>query len=166
MQQPEEQPEEQVRGTDKRGTSAGESANEESNAPATRGTGGEDTNAQTNQNSVFSQNADGSYALVNYTSSESLSATNGDIVVLAAGFNHISSIFGTGKVIIAGTGILLVDSLQGDLDLQTFTGIYSEGSVVVFVKDGNNYVLANGSTPGILLPRHPLSPRILHPSTS
>ena len=87
---------------------------------------------------------------MNYTSSESLSATNGDIVVLAAGFNHISSIFGTGKVIIAGTGILLVDSLQGDLDLQTFTGIYSEGSVAVFVKDGNNYVLANGSTPGIL----------------
>ena len=148
-EQPEEQSEEQVKETAKRGAMIGESFDEESKAPATRGTDGEDTNTQTNQNSVFKQNTDGSYVLVNHTGTEALSA-NSDITVLAAGFNRIGSISGNGTVTIAGTGILLVDSLQGNLELLTFTDMYEQGSVAVFVKDGDRYVLANGSTPGIL----------------
>ena len=147
--QPEEQSEEQVKETAKRGAMIEESSDEESKAPATRGTGGQNTDTQTNQNSVFTQNADGSYVLVNHTGTEALSA-NGDITVLAAGFNRIASISGNGTVTIAGTGILLVDSLQGNLELLTFIDMYDQGSVAVFVKDGDRYILANGSTPGIL----------------
>ena len=93
---------------------------------------------------------DGSYVLVNHSGTESLQA-DGDITILAAGLNRVSSISGTGKVIIAGTGILLVDSLEGELDLMTLTDVYDKGSTAVFVKqtDGS-YLLVNGAVPGIL----------------
>lgn len=99
---------------------------------------------------TITQLEDGSYVLVNHTGSESLQA-DGDITILAAGLNRIASISGAGKVNIAGTGILLVDSLEGELDLMTLTDIYNEGSTAVFVKqtDGS-YLLVNGAVPGIL----------------
>ena len=106
-------------------------------------------NAAPGKNSIR-QMDDGSYVLVNYSGTDSLIA-DGDITVLAAGLNRISSISGSGSIKIAGTGILLVDNLQGNLNLLTFTDIYKEGSVAVFVKqkDGT-YLLKNGSVPGIL----------------
>lgn len=105
---------------------------------------------ETQDTSTFTQLEDGSYVLVNHTGSENLQA-DGDITILAAGLNRIASISGAGKVNIAGTGILLVDSLKGELDLMTLTDIYDEGSTAVFVqqKDGS-YLLVNGAVPGIL----------------
>ena len=98
---------------------------------------------------------DGSFVLVNHTGTENLHA-DGDVSILAAGLNRISSITGTGTVQITGTGILLVDSLEGNLEFQTFTDVYSsdpyqKGSVAVFVKqtDGT-YLLVNGTVPGLL----------------
>ena len=105
---------------------------------------------ETQDASTFTQLEDGSYVLVNHTGSESLQA-DGDITILAAGLNRVSSISGTGKVNIAGTGILLVDSLEGELDLMTLTDIYNEGSTAVFVKQtDDSYLLVNGAVPGIL----------------
>ena len=127
---------------------AEEQSKEQPEETSTRGTKSAETNDAAADNSL-SQTADGSYVLVNHSGTEALSA-NGDITVLAAGFNRIGSISGNGTVTIAGTGILLVDSLQGNLDLLTFTDIYEQGSVAVFVKDGDRYVLANGSVPGLL----------------
>lgn len=105
---------------------------------------------ETQDVSTFTQLKDGSYVLVNHTGSENLQA-DGDITILAAGLNRIASISGAGKVNIAGTGILLVDSLKGELDLMTLTDIYDEGSTAVFVQqtDGS-YLLVNGAVPGIL----------------
>ncbi len=105
---------------------------------------------ETQDASTLTRLEDGSYVLVNHTGSENLQA-DGDITILAAGLNRIASISGTGKVNIAGTGILLVDSLEGELDLMTLTDIYDEGSTAVFVKqtDGS-YLLVNGAVPGIL----------------
>ena len=74
------------------------------------------------------------YVLVNHDGTEDLSS-EGDITVLAAGLNHVSSISGGGTVTVAGTGILLVDSLEGELELQTLTDIYEEGSVAIFIWD-------------------------------
>ena len=88
---------------------------------------------ETQDTSTFTQLEDGSYVLVNHTGSENLQA-DGDITILAAGLNRIASISGAGKVNIAGTGILLVDSLKGELDLMTLTDIYDEGSTAVFVQ--------------------------------
>ena len=105
---------------------------------------------ETQDASTFTQLEDGSYVLVNHSGTESLQA-DGDITILAAGLNRVSSISGTGKVSIAGTGILLVDSLEGELDLLTLTDVYDKGSTAVFVKqtDGS-YLLVNGAVPGIL----------------
>ena len=99
---------------------------------------------------TITQLEDGRYVLVNHAGTENLRA-DGDITILAAGLNRISSISGTGKVSIAGTGILLVDSLEGELDLLTLTDVYDKGSTAVFVKqtDGS-YLLVNGVIPGIL----------------
>ena len=92
----------------------------------------------------------GIYVMVNHSGQEKLEA-QGDITILAAGVNRVSSISGTGKVRIAGTGILLVDDLQGSLELLTLTDIYKEGSTAVFVQlEGNRYQLVNGAVPGIL----------------
>ena len=98
---------------------------------------------------------DGSYILVNHKGTENLSA-DGDIAIQAAGLNRISSISGTGRVQITGTGILLVDRLEGNLEFHTFTDVYDSdpyqsGSVAVFVKqDDGTYLLSNGSVPGLL----------------
>lgn len=99
---------------------------------------------------TITQLEDGSYVLVNHSGTENLQA-DGDITILAAGLNRVSSISGIGKVNIAGTGILLVDSLEGELDLMTLTDVYDKGSTAVFVKqtDGS-YLLVNGAVPGIL----------------
>ena len=120
------------------------------NADQTMTDGEGDELPETQDASTFTQLEDGSYVLVNHTGSESLQA-DGDITILAAGLNRIASISGTGKVNIAGTGILLVDSLEGELDLMTLTDIYDEGSTAVFVQqtDGS-YLLVNGAVPGIL----------------
>ena len=95
----------------------------------------------------------GNYILVNNQSGGNITA-DCDIVVLAAGVNHIGtiSIPEDGKVTIAGTGILLVDELNGDPQLLTLTDVYEKGSVALFVKDSDgNYVLRNGKdVPGIL----------------
>ena len=117
----------------------------------TRGTGegGEENSGQA-ATTVFSHNEDGSYTLVNHTGTENLSA-DGDITVLAAGLNRIGSISGSRTVRVAGTGILLIDSLEGNLELLTFTDVYDEGSVAVFVKqEDSTYLLKNGTVPGIL----------------
>lgn len=105
---------------------------------------------ETQDASTLTRLEDGSYVLVNHTGSENLQA-DGDITILAAGLNRIASISGAGKVNIAGTGILLVDSLEGELDLMTLTDVYDKGSTAVFVKqtDGS-YLLVNGAVPGIL----------------
>lgn len=105
---------------------------------------------ETQDASTFTQLEDGSYVLVNHSGTENLQA-DGDITILAAGLNRVSSISGIGKVNIAGTGILLVDSLEGKLDLMTLTDVYDKGSTAVFVKqtDGS-YLLVNGAVPGIL----------------
>ncbi len=119
--------------------------------PAVTAAAGDETSGT--QNSVaatLTRLEDGSYVLVNHSGTESLQA-DGDITILAAGLNRVSSISGTGKVNIAGTGILLVDSLEGELDLMTLTDVYDKGSTAVFVKqtDGS-YLLVNGAVPGIL----------------
>ena len=119
--------------------------------PAVTAAAGDETSGTQNPvAATLTQLEDGSYVLVNHTGTESLQA-DGDITILAAGLNRISSISGTGKVNIAGTGILLVDSLEGELDLMTLTDVYDKGSTAVFVKqtDGS-YLLVNGAVPGIL----------------
>ncbi len=110
----------------------------------------DDSSATQSPAATFTQLQDGSYVLVNHSGTEDLRA-DGDITILAAGLNRVSSISGTGKVNIAGTGILLVDSLEGELDLLTLTDVYDKGSTAVFVKqkDGS-YLLVNGAVPGIL----------------
>ncbi len=104
----------------------------------------------------------GSYVLVNNTGMGAISA-DGDVTILAAGLNRLSSISCTGNLQIAGTGILLVDSLEGNPELLTLTDIYDQGSVAVFVRctekasdgEGNGtekvyYELINGEIPGVL----------------
>ena len=110
-------------------------------------TGAEETGSA---GSTISRAADGTYILVNHSGTENLIA-EGDITILAAGVNRISSISGTGKVRIAGTGILLVDSLKGKLELLTLTDIYTNGSTAVFVRQADgSYQLVNGGVPGLL----------------
>ena len=119
--------------------------------PAVTAAAGDETSGTQNPvAATLTQLEDGSYVLVNHTGTENLQA-DGDITILAAGLNRVSSISGTGKVNIAGTGILLVDSLEGELDLMTLTDVYDKGSTAVFVKqtDGS-YLLVNGAVPGIL----------------
>ena len=119
--------------------------------PAVTAAAGDETSGTQNPvAATLTQLEDGSYVLVNHTGTESLQA-DGDITILAAGLNRIASISGAGKVNIAGTGILLVDSLEGELDLMTLTDVYDKGSTAVFVKqtDGS-YLLVNGAVPGIL----------------
>ena len=119
--------------------------------PAVTAAAGDETSGTQNPvAATLTQLEDGSYVLVNHTGTESLQA-DGDITILAAGLNRVSSISGAGKVNIAGTGILLVDSLEGELDLMTLTDVYDKGSTAVFVKqtDGS-YLLVNGAVPGIL----------------
>ncbi len=119
--------------------------------PAVTAAAGDETSGTQNPvAATLTRLEDGSYVLVNHTGSENLQA-DGDITILAAGLNRIASISGAGKVNIAGTGILLVDSLEGELDLMTLTDVYDKGSTAVFVKqtDGS-YLLVNGAVPGIL----------------
>ena len=119
--------------------------------PAVTAAAGDETSGTQNPvAATLTRLEDGSYVLVNHSGTESLQA-DGDITILAAGLNRVSSISGTGKVNIAGTGILLVDSLEGELDLMTLTDVYDKGSTAVFVKqtDGS-YLLVNGAVPGIL----------------
>ena len=114
------------------------------------GEGGGGETPQGAADETFRQLEDGSYVLVGHTGSESLQS-DGDITIYSAGLNHISSISGAGKIRIAGTGILIVDSLEGELELYTFTDIYDEGCAAVFLKqDDGTYLLINGSVPGIL----------------
>ena len=122
---------------------------EQTDEASTRGAKSAETVATSAENSL-SQTADGSYVLVNHRGTETLSA-EGDITVMAAGLNRVSSISGTGTVRIAGTGILLVDSIDGNVQLLTLTDIYQSGSVALFVKESEGrYVLRNGTVPGIL----------------
>ncbi len=108
----------------------------------------------------FQQVDENVYVIVNHDGTENLES-EGDMTVLAAGLNHVSSISSGGTVTVTGSGILLVDSLEGDLDFETLqdsfgTDIYDEGSVAVFVwnaeydEEGGGYVLSNGGVPGIL----------------
>ena len=116
----------------------------------TAAAGDEASGTQNPAAATITQLENGSYVLVNHIGKDSLQA-DGDITILAAGLNRVSSISGTGKVNIAGTGILLVDSLEGELDLMTLTDVYDKGSTADFVKqtDGS-YLLVNGAVPGIL----------------
>ena len=113
--------------------------------------GGSETGSESNgTESMFYQMEDGSYVLLNHDGEEALNA-DGDITILAAGVNHLSSISGTNKIRIAGTGILIVDDFQGTLESLTFTDIYEEGSVAVFAKQADSYYhMLNGRVPGIL----------------
>jgi hypothetical protein len=113
-------------------------------------TEGEPTRGNSSSDTSLTRTKSGIYVMVNHSGQEKLEA-QGDITILAAGVNRVSSISGTGKVRIAGTGILLVDDLQGSLELLTLTDIYKEGSTAVFVQlEGNRYQLVNGAVPGIL----------------
>jgi hypothetical protein len=115
-------------------------------------TAAEPLRGDSSSDTTFTRTEDGIYIMVNHSGEEKLNA-EGDITILAAGINKISSISGTGKVRIAGTGILLVDSLQGNLELLTLTDIYDEGSTAVFVRQAgttSTYQLVNGTVPGIL----------------
>ena len=90
------------------------------------------------------------YTLVNHNGSDTSLHSDGEIVVLAAGVNVIDSISGE-TIIFAGSGILIVNSLEGERSFQTLIDIYDQGSVAVFVKSGENeYTLINGDVPGIL----------------
>lgn len=90
------------------------------------------------------------YALVNHNGPDTSLHSDGEIVVLAAGVNVIDSISGE-TIIFAGSGILIVNSLEGERSFQTLIDIYDQGSVAVFVKSGENeYTLINGGVPGIL----------------
>ena len=106
--------------------------------------------------SVFSQNEDGSYVLVNHRGTEKLSA-DGDVIINAAGLNRLGSISVNGNINLVGSGILLVDEIEmaegKEFFLQPNKEIYGEngGSVAVFLKQENgDYLLMNGSVDGIL----------------
>ena len=106
--------------------------------------------------SVFSQNEDGSYMLVNHQGAETLSA-DGDVTINAAGLNRLKTISVNGNINLVGTGILLVDKIEmaegKEFFLQPNKEIYGEngGSVAVFLKqDNGDYLLLNGSVDGIL----------------
>ena len=113
--------------------------------------GGSETGSESNgTETMFYQMEDGSYVLLNHDGEEALNA-DGDITILAAGVNHVSSISSTNKIRIAGTGILIVDDFQGTLESLTFTDIYEEGSVAVFARQADSYYhMLNGRVPGIL----------------
>ena len=106
--------------------------------------------------SVFSQNEDGSYVLVNHRGTEKLSA-DGDVIINAAGLNRLGAISVNGNINLVGSGILLVDEIEmaegKEFFLQPNKEIYGEngGSVAVFLKQENgDYLLMNGSVDGIL----------------
>ena len=122
----------------------GEPAEKKNDTPVLLGTAAKSAELQPEEK--------GKYILVNNQSGGNITADD-SITILAAGLNHIGSVSipDDGTVTIAGTGILLVDSLKGNTELLTFTDIYSEGSVAVFVKqDNDQYLLINGCVPGIL----------------
>ena len=85
-------------------------------------------------------------------------AENSGIDLSLAGFNRISTLYADGDVNITGTGILLIDEIDmlsgSNLNLQTNTGVYTDGSgsVAVFLLDKatGEYNLINGSVAGIL----------------
>ena len=106
--------------------------------------------------SVFSQNEDGSYVLLNHSGTETLSADD-DVTISAAGLNRLGAISVNGNINLVGTGILLVDEIEmaegKEFLLQPNREIYGEngGSVAVFLKqDNGEYLLVNGSVDGIL----------------
>ncbi len=102
--------------------------------------------------------ADGSVELSGLNDAELLIGTAGQgLTIKAAGFNRIGSLIVDGDINLAGSGILLIDSvefpLDSDFNLQTNTMIYTDGtcSVAVFIKqpDGT-YLLVNDKMPGVL----------------
>ena len=115
-------------------------------------TSGNETETGTKNSSAQSiqQREDGSYILRS-CNAESLTA-EGDITILAAGVNRLTSISVNGNINLVGTGILLVDKIEMaegcSFNLQTNTSIYEDGSgsVAVFLKqdEGSSYTLING----------------------
>ena len=114
--------------------------------------------------------ADDCFYMVNYNgSSQSLTSTNSDINIKAAGLNRLGSIQADGNVNLTGTGILLVDNIELSEGCKFFlhpiSGIYDSGSVAVFLRQNTStntenaqetgtpktvYKLINKDVPGIL----------------
>ncbi|MBQ3276802.1 MAG: hypothetical protein IJH47_07100 [Oscillospiraceae bacterium] len=94
---------------------------------------------------------EGAVVLVNYDNDDAVIASEGELVILAAGINHVKEIASDIMTRIAGTGILLVDKLTGPVSLMTMDELNSEGSVALFEQQENgDYLLLNGQVPGIL----------------
>ena len=101
--------------------------------------------------SVFLELEEGTYVLINYDDDSKSIVSDNELVILAAGLNHVNEIASAVMSKIGGTGILLVDKLTGPLSLMTLDDLYSEGSVAVFTQQENgDYLLINGDVPGIL----------------
>ena len=102
------------------------------------------------------KNLPGKYvALVDYQGQgKEVSRDGGELTLAVAGVNRIGTLKGDCSVNIVGTGIVLIDSIEieegNTISLMTDKAQYEEGSAAVFVKEGDDYVLINGSIPGIL----------------
>lgn len=99
-----------------------------------------------------------SISLINNDTAVDIHAEEQGVVLSAAGFNRIGTLYADGDVNITGTGILLIDEIDllegASLNLQTNTDIYEDGtgSAAIFLRNEEDgcYYLINGSVPGIL----------------
>ncbi len=102
------------------------------------------------------KNLAGKYvAMVDFDGSDTVvSADGGSVTLAVAGVNRIGTLKGNCSFNIAGTGIILIDSIDigsGTISLMPDTSLYDEGSAALFLKqDDGSYMLINGSIPGIL----------------
>ena len=105
------------------------------------------------------------YIMVDHDGTEELES-EGNITVYVAGLNHVNSISGNGTATVYGTGILLIDYFDNDLDLviKPLEGIGYEGilndetvgaegvgaAVFIWDEESESYVLSNEGVFGIL----------------
>ncbi|MBQ1770633.1 MAG: hypothetical protein II000_01615 [Clostridia bacterium] len=140
--------------------------------PATDGTGPEEggdvdpvSDPDAEENTSFWDLGDDEYILVDHDGMEELES-EGNITVYVAGLNHISSISGNGTATVYGTGILLIDYFDNDIDLviEPLEGMgYEEilndetvgadgvgAAVFIWDEGSESYVLSNQGIFGIL----------------
>lgn len=103
------------------------------------------------------KNVSGQYvAMVDYDGSKAEISADGGVVTLAvAGVNRIGALKGDCSYRIAGSGIVLIDSIEiengNTLTLHPNSAVYNDGSAAVFLKqDDDSYLLINGSVTGML----------------